>query len=48
VLVWERFRCSEPMVLLALAHAVPGVAFVTWVVPFDTKRDNSYQNIGDS
>ena len=47
--MWERFRCSEPRgqrVLLALAHAVAGVAFVSWVVPFHMKKDTSYPDIG--
>lgn len=51
VLVWERFRCSEPMksrVVLALAHVVLGVAFVTCAVPYHTKVDISYQEIEDS
>lgn len=49
--MWERFHCSEPMVqrvLLALAHEMPDVAFVTLVVPFHKKKDISYQNIEDS
>lgn len=32
--------------LLALAHAVAGVAFVSWVVPFHMKKDTSYPDIG--
>lgn len=48
--MWERFHCLEPMVqvLFVLAHEVPGVAFVTWVVPFHCKAYISYQDIGDS